>query len=408
VPVQVAIIRYWQAESTGMRAVVHSDTPTIPHLPHITVHRAALTGQPAKPNFAGQRFSGPGLPAASGEGARAAWSRDLVSPRTSAGQARLSVRHGTFAPVKPALRPGLLPLWRDKDTVQIGIDPRRAVAISGAGEAAEVIRLLDGSRDTDQLIAEAGQRGVPAAVTERIIGLLATAGAVVDFPSEILRGMQPELRRQLTPVLATASLSAQDGDGGASLLARRSSCTVEVCGCRPVAALVADLLTRSGLAATAASEYARRASPPDLLVLVGRPSLDEKTELLRRRQPYLAVYAGEAIGVVGPLVRPGLTACLRCIDLAKAQRDPAWPLILAQLAGSSADETGCDAVLATSVAAQAAAQAIAFADRSQLPQATVNATLELVLPSWQWRRRSWLPHPACICGAERASQQAVS
>jgi hypothetical protein len=302
--------------------------------------------------------------------------------------------------VKPALRQGLLPLWRDKDTVQIGIDPRRAVAITGMSGAAEVIRLLDGSRDTDQLIAEAGLRGVPTAVTERIIGLLAAAGAIVDFPSEILRGMQPELRQQLTPVLATASLSAEDSDGGASLLARRSSCKVEVCGRGPVAALVADLLTRSGLAAAGPAEYARRASTAELLVLVGRPSLDATTELLRKRQPYLAVYAGEAIGVVGPLVRPGLTACLRCIDLARAERDPAWPLILAQLAGRGADEAGCDAVLATSVAAQAAAQAVAFADRSQLPQATVNATLELVLPSWQWRRRSWPPHPACICDSQ--------
>jgi len=286
--------------------------------------------------------------------------------------------------------------------VQIGIDPRRAVAISGMSDAAEVIRMLDGSRDTDQLIAEAGRHGVPAAVAERIIGLLAVAGVVVDFPSEILREMEPELRRQLTPVLATASLAAQDSDGGASLLARRSSCTIEVRGCGPVAALVADLLTRSGVAAAGPADGPRRARSADLLVLVGRPSLDEATELLRSGQPHLAVYAGEAIGVVGPLVRPGLTACLRCIDLARAQRDPAWPLILAQLAGRSANPPACDPVLAASVAAQAAAQAVAFADRVQLPQATVNATLELVLPSWQWRRRSWPPHPACICGSQRA------
>jgi hypothetical protein len=303
--------------------------------------------------------------------------------------------------VKPALRPGLLPLWRDEDTVQIGIDPRRAVAISGMSGASDVIRLLDGSRDREQLIAEASQRGVPRGVTERIIGLLAAAGAVVDFPSEVLRAMPPELRQQLVPALATASLSVQDSDGGASLLARRSACTVQVSGCSPVAALVADLLTRSGLAAGGPASNPREASQADLLVLVGRPSPDETAELLRRRQPYLAVYADEAIGIVGPLVQPGVTACLRCIDLAKAQRDPAWPLILAQLAGRSADPPGCDAVLATSVAGQAAAQAVAFADRSPLAQATANATLELVLPSWQWRRRSWPPHPACTCGSCR-------
>jgi bacteriocin biosynthesis cyclodehydratase domain-containing protein len=311
----------------------------------------------------------------------------------------MSVRGGTVADVRPALRPGLLPLWRDSDTIQIGVDPRRAVAISGMRSAAEVIRLLDGSRTRDQLVAAASQRGVPVAVTERVIGLLAAAGAIVDFPAETLRRVPPELRQQLMPVLAAASLAAQDSDGGAGLLARRSSCTVRVCGCGPVAALIADLLTRSGLAAAGPDDGARQASQADLLVLVGRQLPAQTAELLRVREPYLAVYADEAIGVVGPLVRPGQTACLRCIDLAKAERDVAWPLILAQLANRSADPPGCDAVLATSVAAQAAAQAVAFADRSQFAQATSNATLELVLPSWQWRRRSWQPHPACACGS---------
>jgi hypothetical protein len=49
--------------------------------------------------------------------------------------------------VRPALRAGLLPLWRDRDTIQIGVDSRRAVALTGVGAAAGMIGLLDGSRD---------------------------------------------------------------------------------------------------------------------------------------------------------------------------------------------------------------------------------------------------------------------
>jgi hypothetical protein len=65
------------------------------------------------------------------------------------------------------------------------------------------------------------------------------------------------------------------------------------------------------------------------------------------------------------------------------------------------DPPACDAILATTVAAQAAAQVLAFADQAAVrqPTATANGTLELVWPSWQWRRRSWLPHPACSCGS---------
>ena len=302
--------------------------------------------------------------------------------------------------MRPALRPGLLPIWRDRDTVQIGIDPRRAAAVTGMSEAADVVRLLDGSRDRDQVITEAGRRGVPTVVAERVMTVLAAASVLVDRQSQLMRTVPGELRRQLAPVLAVASLSAQDGDGGARLLARRSSTTVQLQGSGLVAASLADLLTRSGLAVRRSeAPRTQRSSDPDLLVLVGRQLPDRTAELLAKPVPHLGVYADEAIGVVGPFVQPGGTACLRCIDLARTERDPAWPLILAQLADRAADPPACDPVLATSVAAQAAAQVIAFADRCVAPAGTANGTLELVLPSWQWRRRTWLPHPACTCGS---------
>jgi bacteriocin biosynthesis cyclodehydratase domain-containing protein len=107
------------------------------------------------------------------------------------------------------------------------------------------------------------------------------------------------------------------------------------------------------------------------------------------------------VAVVGPLVRPGRSACLRCRDLARSERDPAWPLILAQLAGGSGDggDTGCDTVLAATVAAQAAVQALAFLDTGRPGTAVSDGALELAVPDWQWRRRSWPPHPRCPCGA---------
>jgi hypothetical protein len=101
-------------------------------------------------------------------------------------------------------------------------------------------------------------------------------------------------------------------------------------------------------------------------------------------------------------VDPGRSACLRCVDLAKAERDPAWPLVLAQSANtrSGHGQQACDVVLAAATAALAASQALEFLDRAPdgtIP--TVNGTLELVLPDWQWHRRTWRPHHACICAA---------
>jgi hypothetical protein len=85
-------------------------------------------------------------------------------------------------------------------------------------------------------------------------------------------------------------------------------------------------------------------------------------------------------------------------DLIRADRDPAWPLTLAQLAGRAPDPLACDAPLAAAVAAQAAAQGLAFIDRAAA-DAVANGTLELVLPGWQWRRRTWASHQDCSCGS---------
>ncbi len=312
--------------------------------------------------------------------------------------------------MRPALRPGLLPLWRDRDTIQIGVDPRRAAALTGVGAAAAVIDLLDGSRDRTQVITTAAELGVPVAQAEQMLTLLAAAGMLIDFPAATVRALPGELRRLLLPELAAASLARMDSDGGSRVLARRAAATVQITGDGALATAMAEVLTSSGVAALraplapAVSPGGRARSPaPALIVLTALHPPELVVELLRDRVPHLAVSAGEAIGTVGPLVRPGTTACLRCLDLARTDRDPAWPLILAQLGRRQPDPPACDAVLTMAVTAQAAAQVLHFVDRPELIGPTENATLELVEPGWQWRRRSWPPHAACICRASSAA-----
>lgn len=327
--------------------------------------------------------------------------------------------------MRPALKPGLLPVWRDRDTLQIGIDSRRAVALTGMAGVAWVITLLDGSRDRAQVIEAAADRGIPPEIAERVVALLATAGALDDFPAGTLRLLPSPLRARLAAELAAVSLAHRDGDGGARTLARRLTAQVRIHGVGRIGAGIASILATSGIGLvthadppedpapapppkrpTTPRPNAGRAgkAPPsaplaDLAILAGRPPMELRARLMRERIPHLAVSADEAIGVVGPLVIPGRTACLRCLDLARTDRDPAWPLILAQLAGREPDPLACDAPLAAAVAAHAAAQALAFIDRPAEAGAVANGTLELVLPSWQWRRRTWPPHPDCGCGS---------
>jgi hypothetical protein len=321
----------------------------------------------------------------------------------------MSERPVTIERMRPAIKPGLLAVWRNRDTVQIGIDPRRAIALTGMRGAAVLLGLLDGSRDLAQVLATACELGISAEAADRVIALLVAGGALHDFPASAYRAMGPGLRTRLAPELATAALAHGDGDGGARVLARRQGACVRVEGMSRVGLCVASLLTASGIgmvvctgwppgSGAATGDPAGAARRPDLVIFADIYRR-ELPELLRREGvPHLAAAASEAIGVVGPLVLPGGTACLRCLDLTRAERDPAWPLILAQLTGGGADPPACDTVLAVAVAAQTAAQALAFIDRPMAPSAVTNGTLELVLPDWRWRRRTWMPHDRCGCG----------
>jgi bacteriocin biosynthesis cyclodehydratase domain-containing protein len=340
--------------------------------------------------------------------------------------------------MRPRLKAGLLPLWRDRDTLQFGVDPRRAVALGGLGPTAAVISLLDGSRDTDDLIATGQAYGIPAEAVSRVLGLLAEAGVLDDFPAGLHASLPDRLRARLAPELATAALAYATGDGGARILARRQAAFVRVHGAGRTGACVATFLAASGVGHVTcadpepaepadlapaglieadlgsprqegAARAVGRAAPdvrtrddgalPDLVILT-RPMLpDLAGRLVRDRVPHLAVWADEAIGVIGPLVRPGRSACLRCVDLRKADADPQWPKILAQVTFARPRPQACDTVLAAMAATLACAQALALIDSSSGEPVTVNGTLEVVLPDWQWRRRTWIPHPACTCGA---------
>src|ERR1039457_7302975 len=158
----------------------------------------------------------------------------------------MSASHGTLSRMRPALKPGLLPVWRDRDTLQIGIDPRRAVALTGMGSAAAVLGLLDGSRDRGQVIAAAADLGIQAEAADRVITLLAAAGTLCDFPASTMATLPYDARARLASELATAALAHGDGDGGARVLVRRQGAIIRVHSTGQVGSGIASLLTASG------------------------------------------------------------------------------------------------------------------------------------------------------------------
>ncbi|WP_165977538.1 ThiF family adenylyltransferase [Nonomuraea diastatica] len=135
---------------------------------------------------------------------------------------------------------------------------------------------------------------------------------------------------------------------------------------------------------------------PDLVVLAPVGPLDGVlvNELTELRIPHLLVSAFEGHGIVGPLVLPGESACLHCLDLTRRDHDPAWPIVTARLGGYPPGEIACDSTLAALVAAAATGHALAHLDGRE--SAVTNGTVD-VTPDWRWRRRSWTIHPQCRC-----------
>jgi hypothetical protein len=157
----------------------------------------------------------------------------------------------------------------------------------------------------------------------------------------------------------------------------------------------------------AAADAIRRVSPlTDLrpvpagaradLVVLARPWAGSDplvAGIHRSGVPHLVATVRGRVGVVGPLVVPGATSCLRCADLHRRDADPRWPRLAAQLTASEPPPVTCLLTAAT-----AALQVLAYVDGTASP-GTLEATIELHPPDLVPRLRRWPAHPACGCGA---------
>ena len=360
----------------------------------------------------------------------------------------MDARAGVMA--RPALKAALRRVWRDASTLQIGLDPTHALIVGDLDEGlARWLELLDGSREFADALRAATDCGVESSTARAVLDLLADAGAIEDAATDraVLRGLSTVERERLAPDLAALSVRNDAVDGGAAALARRRACGVLVYGAGRIGASIAVLLAAAGIGYvkvrdqgltrpadlapagitfdqldrrrdTAAARAARRAAPsvtgalptgrsnPDLAVVSPAGAFDRAAcdQLSKAGVPHLYAGVRELIGIVGPLVLPGRSSCLRCHDLHRGDRDPSWPRVAAQLVAIERGRQAvrapapCDVILATLVAAHAALHAVAYLDGGLPP--IVDGTVEIAMPEGRLRRRSWTAHPACSCGAD--------
>jgi hypothetical protein len=344
--------------------------------------------------------------------------------------------------LRPILLPGLHRIWRSGRTLQLGLDPDRAVLLDLPGpEAATVLDLLDGTRPERTILLEAVQMALAPAETRALLDALRAAGFLVPAQSLLPPALTEATRRRLSPeatALAHAALRAdlRKPPSPAQILRRRAIAQVFVSGRGRLAAPIAVALAEAGVGHVAAdvpgpvveddlpggplqvadlglprhaaiAAAVQRAAPgtqtrplrratSSLTIQLG---FDQPVSLLAarhasRHQPHLAVALHEGAAVIGPMVPATGGPCLRCLDLHRRERDPGWPELTTQLSADAPEP--CTIATLLTATAYATAEALAFLDGA-MPE-TLGAAIEITAPG-QARRRSWPPHPACGCAA---------
>jgi bacteriocin biosynthesis cyclodehydratase domain-containing protein len=112
--------------------------------------------------------------------------------------------------------------------------------------------------------------------------------------------------------------------------------------------------------------------------------------------PHVWAYMRDLVGVIGPFVVPGRTACLRCVDAARTEADPAWPTLLQSAAAKPLRVAACDDVHAALVAAWATSEVALWA--SDVRPQTCGRVVEVPMGCGPADAVIFEPHPACGCG----------
>ncbi|MEU2125465.1 hypothetical protein [Nocardia niwae] len=271
----------------------------------------------------------------------------------------------------PRLRPRVTVLVRPSGGVQLGCDPETAMVLDPEGMDAQTVvaflRLLDGLRTKPQIIWRAGECGIEADHAVALLTLIDEAG-LLEHPQE--RAAQVR--------------------------------TVRVHGLGPLSDAVSAGLRALGVRPSRSRDHPSGAATvrswgADLVVLADTLMPDPRlvSDLVLHRIPHLQLRIRDNKGVIGPLVLPGATSCLRCADLIRAQNDAEWPHLAAQLLGRVGHASPAGIAATTAVALGELEAIIDCSPRR--PPATLDATLELDLDSHVLDRRGWDRHPDCAC-----------
>ena len=328
-----------------------------------------------------------------------------------------------YLPGRPWVR-GDVPLaWRDDHTLQVGDATRVAVVRGIDRELVRWLVSLQGDRTLDQALDDAEHAGMPRGTALSLLRQVLPTGLVDDSDAlpESLRSAIPELRHRLAGDLAAARLSYGCAREAGRALTRRLEGSVAIHGDNALADSVAAALTAAGVVTivresrlSSSSRRGRQASAQrscHVLCDIAHPEAAADPDAMALDIPHLPVTAFGSRAVIGPFVLPGLTGCLRCRDLHRADHDAAWPRIAVQLQHRRQGIAPVDTALTQTAAGWAALQVLAWLEADDpesgalrwppgwpaAAPASVGSSVEFARTGGSVTLHACPPHPLCGC-----------
>lgn len=345
------------------------------------------------------------------------------------------------------IRGGLPVLWRREGESQIGVEAGSAVVLTGLTTAEQHwLDLLERDRSEDELLTAARNHGIALERATAVLTTLESHGLLtrrLEDPALDRSGLLPEEEYwQRHHTTMGASMNPDDGPG---LVARRANRVVAVMGLGRVGVTVACALAAGGVGTVLVAdrrvvgrgdvglgafmphdvgrpreerarallrghhEQVATSAPartrPDLVIMCVQDVAEPPRlrPLMREDIPHLLVAQHELSVLVGPLVVPGLSPCVRCMELQRSDADPCWPALATQLLGRR--ERRLPVTLGLWAASLAAGQALAFLDHRETD--VLGASLVIDAASTTPHRHRWQHHPHCGCHELPAQAESV-
>ncbi|MCA1006508.1 TOMM precursor leader peptide-binding protein [Rhodococcus hoagii] len=269
------------------------------------------------------------------------------------------------------LDPRLPILVRPSGRIQIGWDPETAMILTPPASVdpqalISVLGLLDGRTSRPGVVWRAVEHGITPADISTILSELEEAGVLRPAPTP--PDPAPIIRVHGRGPLADAISTALAV--GPARVSRSTHFTADT-----------DVTTWNCLCVVLTDDLVVDPRLVDALLVAGIP--------------HLHVRLRDGRGVVGPLVLPGSTSCLRCADLTRSDADEEWPHVAAQLLGR-VGHAGPATVLATAAVALGQLELVLSRVASPAP-ASLDATLEIDLGTHRFAVREWPRDPRCGC-----------